>query len=41
MGVSAYLALGANLDDRLANLQRAVDLLSADDAALLDRLVDR
>jgi 2-amino-4-hydroxy-6-hydroxymethyldihydropteridine diphosphokinase len=27
MAVSAYLALGANLGDRLGNLQRAVDLL--------------
>jgi 2-amino-4-hydroxy-6-hydroxymethyldihydropteridine diphosphokinase len=27
--VSAYLALGSNLGDRLANLQRAVDLLAA------------
>lgn len=29
MGVSAYLALGSNLGDRLAALQRAVDLLDA------------
>ena len=27
---TAYLGLGANLDDRLANLQRAVDLLGAE-----------
>jgi len=30
MAVSAYLALGSNLGDRLRTLQRAVDLLSAD-----------
>lgn len=31
MATQAYLALGANLGDRLANLQRAVDLLAATD----------
>ncbi|HSJ50454.1 MAG TPA: 2-amino-4-hydroxy-6-hydroxymethyldihydropteridine diphosphokinase [Actinomycetota bacterium] len=31
MAVSAYLALGANLGDRLAALQRAVDLLNERD----------
>lgn len=30
MAVIAYLGLGANLGDRLANLQRAVDLLAAE-----------
>jgi 2-amino-4-hydroxy-6-hydroxymethyldihydropteridine diphosphokinase len=29
MAVTVYLGLGANLDDRLGNLQRAVDLLGA------------
>ena len=29
MGTIAYLGLGSNLDDRLANLQRAVELLAA------------
>jgi 2-amino-4-hydroxy-6-hydroxymethyldihydropteridine diphosphokinase len=29
MGTAAYLGLGSNLGDRLANLQRAVDLLAA------------
>jgi 2-amino-4-hydroxy-6-hydroxymethyldihydropteridine diphosphokinase len=29
VGVSAYLALGSNLGDRLATLRRAVDLLNA------------
>lgn len=29
MGTTAYLSLGANLGDRLANLQRAVDALGA------------
>jgi len=29
MGVTAYLGLGSNLGDRLATLQRAVDLLAA------------
>ncbi len=29
MGTRAYLGLGSNLGDRLANLQRAVDLLAA------------
>jgi 2-amino-4-hydroxy-6-hydroxymethyldihydropteridine diphosphokinase len=29
MGISVYLALGSNLGDRLATLQRAVDLLDA------------
>ncbi|MEW6058644.1 MAG: 2-amino-4-hydroxy-6-hydroxymethyldihydropteridine diphosphokinase [Actinomycetota bacterium] len=31
MAVSAYLGLGSNLGDRLANLQRAVTLLAAHD----------
>jgi 2-amino-4-hydroxy-6-hydroxymethyldihydropteridine diphosphokinase len=30
MAVTAYLGLGSNLGDRLANLQRAVELLAAD-----------
>jgi 2-amino-4-hydroxy-6-hydroxymethyldihydropteridine diphosphokinase len=30
VGVTAYLALGSNLGDRLATLQRGVDLLSAE-----------
>ncbi|MGH2649981.1 MAG: 2-amino-4-hydroxy-6-hydroxymethyldihydropteridine diphosphokinase, partial [Actinomycetota bacterium] len=29
MGTTAYLGLGSNLGDRLANLQRAVELLAA------------
>lgn len=32
----AFLGLGSNLDDRLAHLQRAVDLLDADDRTRVD-----
>jgi 2-amino-4-hydroxy-6-hydroxymethyldihydropteridine diphosphokinase len=37
MGTTAYLGLGSNLGDRLANLQRAVDLLAAQPAVQVRR----
>lgn len=37
MGTRAFLGLGSNLEDRLANLQRAVDLIAARPGVRLSR----